>query len=172
LAEAQHTLKDSDAEKAKLSQALKTTQAAYTVTRDNLASKSKELDGVVIREQEANTLQEQAEAKLADLEKKIETVEGEKKDQGLLLETARQALSKREDSSILMILTAMTNSMMLLKSYLSDLDVELLCEDFTVDKAKREALTSGTYDVTHKFLSSYDFSSLVESEDNDSPRNM
>jgi chromosome segregation ATPase len=172
LAEAQHTLKDSDAEKAKLSQALKTTQAAYTVTRDNLASKSKELDGVVIREQEANTLQEQAEAKLADLEKKIETVEGEKKDQGLLLETARQALSKREDSSILMILTAMTNSMMLLKSYLSDLDVELLCEDFTVDKAEREALTSGTYDVTHKFSSSYDFSSLVESEDNDSPRNM
>jgi hypothetical protein len=58
LAEAQQTLKDSDAEKAKLSQALKTTQATYTVTRDNLASKSKELDDVVIYEQEANTLQE------------------------------------------------------------------------------------------------------------------
>jgi hypothetical protein len=50
LAEAQQNLKDSDAEKAKLSQALKTTHAAYTVTRDNLASKSKELDDVVIRE--------------------------------------------------------------------------------------------------------------------------
>jgi hypothetical protein len=58
LAEAQQTLKDSDAEKAKLSQVLKTTQAAHTVTRDNLASKSKELDDVVIQEQEANTLQE------------------------------------------------------------------------------------------------------------------
>jgi hypothetical protein len=33
-------------------------------------------------------LWEQAEAKLADLEKKIEVAEGEKKDQGLLLETA------------------------------------------------------------------------------------
>jgi ABC-type hemin transport system substrate-binding protein len=54
-----------------------------------LASKFKELDDVVIREQEANTLREQAEAKLADLEKKIEAIEGEKKDQGLLLETAR-----------------------------------------------------------------------------------
>jgi hypothetical protein len=53
-----------------------------------LASKSKELDGVVIREQEANTLREQTETKLADLEKKITTVEGEKKDQGLLLEMA------------------------------------------------------------------------------------
>jgi hypothetical protein len=36
---------------------------------------------VVIWEQEANTLQEQAEAKLADLENKIEVIEGEKKDQ-------------------------------------------------------------------------------------------
>jgi septal ring factor EnvC (AmiA/AmiB activator) len=50
LVEAQQTLKESDAEKAKLSQALKTTQAAYIVTRDNLASKSKELDDVVIQE--------------------------------------------------------------------------------------------------------------------------
>jgi hypothetical protein len=81
LVEAQQTLKDYDAKKVKLSQALKTTQAVYTVTRDNLASKSKELDDVVIREHEANTLQEQAKAKLADLEKKIEVVEGEKKDQ-------------------------------------------------------------------------------------------
>jgi hypothetical protein len=80
LAEAQQTLKDSDAEKAKLSQALKTTQATYTVTRDNLAFKSKELDDVVIWEQEANTLREQAEAKLVDLEKKIKVVEGKKKD--------------------------------------------------------------------------------------------
>jgi hypothetical protein len=80
LAEAQQTLKDSDAEKAKLSQALKTTQATYTVTRGNLAFKSKELDDVVIWEQEANTLREQAEAKLVDLEKKIEVVEGKKKD--------------------------------------------------------------------------------------------
>jgi hypothetical protein len=53
------------------------------------ASKSKEIDDMVIREQEANTMWEQAEAKLADLEKKTEAIEGKKKDQGLLLETAR-----------------------------------------------------------------------------------
>jgi hypothetical protein len=126
LGEVQQTLKDSDAEKAKRSQVLKTTQVAYTVTRDNLASKSKEQDDVVIWEQEANTLWEQAQAKLADLEKKIEAFEGEKKDQGLLLETAQQALSKREDSSILMISTTVANAMALLKSHLPDLDVELL----------------------------------------------
>jgi chromosome segregation ATPase len=172
LVEAQQTLKDSDTEKAKLSQALKTTQVAYTVSRDNLASKSKELDDVVIREQEANTLWEQAEAKLADLEKKIEVVEGEKKDQWLLLETARQALFKREDSSILIISTTVANAMPLLKSHLPDLDVKLLRKDFAVDEADRKVLTSGAYDVAHEFASSYNFSSLAESEDNDSPRNM
>jgi tryptophan 2,3-dioxygenase len=133
---------------------------------------SKELDDVVIWDHEANTLWEQVEAKLANLEKKIEAVEGEKKDQGLLLETARQALSKREYSSILMISMAVANAMALLKSHLPDLDVELLHKDFAVDEADREALTSGAYDAAHEFTSSYDFSSLVESEDNDSPRNM
>jgi hypothetical protein len=89
-----------------------------------------------------------------------------------LLELARQALSKREDSSILMILTTVVNAMALLKSHLLDLDVELLRKDFAVDEAEREALISGAYDATHEFASSYDFSSLVESEDNDSPRNI
>jgi chromosome segregation ATPase len=172
LAEAQQTLKYSDAEKAKLSQALKTTQAIYIVTQDNLASKSKELDDVVIWEQEDNTLWELAEAKLANLEKKIKAVEGKKKDQGLLLETAQQVLSKREDSSSLMISTAVANAMSLLKSHLPDLDVKLLRKDFAVDEADRESLISGTYDATHEFLSSYDFSSLAEYKDNDSPRNM
>jgi hypothetical protein len=105
-------------------------------------------------------------------EKRLIVGESEKKDQGLLLETARQALSKHEDSSILMISMAVANAMALLKSYLPDLDVELLCKDFTVDEAKREVLTSGAYVAATEFASSYDFSSLAESKDNDSPRNM
>jgi hypothetical protein len=62
--------------------------------------------------------------------------EGKKKDQGLLLELAQQALSKREDSSVLMILMTVANAMALLKSHLPDLDVELLRKDFTVDEAE------------------------------------
>jgi hypothetical protein len=127
---------------------------------------------MVIREQEANTLREQAKAKLVDLKKKIEVVVGEKKDQGLLLKMSRQALSKHEDSSILIISTVVTNAMALLKSHLLNLNVELLCKDFAVDEADREALISGAYDVAHEFASSYDFSSHAKSEDNDSPRNM
>jgi hypothetical protein len=126
----------------------------------------------MIQEQEANKLREQAEAKLVDAEKRLAVAEGKKKDQGLLLEMARQALSKREDSSVLMISTIVTNAMALLESLLPDLDVELLRKDFAVDETEHEALTNGAYDATHEFASSYGFSSLAESEDNDSPRNM
>jgi hypothetical protein len=82
LAEANQALIDSAADKAKLSQALKATKAAYTATRDNLAFKSKDLDDAMIQEQEANKLREQAEAKLVDAEKRLAVDEGEKKDQG------------------------------------------------------------------------------------------
>jgi hypothetical protein len=53
-----------------------------------------------------------------------------------------------------MISMAVANAMALLKIHLSDLDVELLCKDFTVDEAEREALTSGAYDGAHEFASS------------------
>jgi hypothetical protein len=72
----------------------------------------------------------------------------------------------------MMISTAVANAMALLKSHLPDLDMELLRKDFAVDEAEHEALTNGAYDVAHEFASSYDFSSLAESEDNDSPQNM
>jgi hypothetical protein len=85
---------------------------------------------------------------------------------------ARQALSKCEDSSILMISMTVANAMVLLKNNLPDLDVELLRKVFVVDEADCDVLTSDAYDVAHEFASSYDFSSLAESEDNDSPRNM
>jgi hypothetical protein len=67
---------------------------------------------------------------------------------------------------------AVANAMVLLKSHLPDLDVELLRNDFTVDEAERETLTNSAYDAPHEFASSYDFSSFVESEDNDSHRNV
>jgi hypothetical protein len=115
----------------------------------------------MVREQEANKLREQAEAKLVDAEKRLTVAEGEKKDQGMLLEMARQALSKCEDSSLMMISMVVANAMALLKSHLPDLDVKLLRRDFVIDEAEREALTNGGYDAAHEFASSYDFSSLA-----------
>jgi hypothetical protein len=130
------------------------------------------LDNVVIQEHKANVLQEQDEEKLVDAVKKLTVPESEKKDQGLLLESAQQMLSRHEDSSVLMISMAVANAMALLKSHLPDLDVDLLCKDFAVDEAECEVLTSGAYNAAHEFASSYDFSSRAKSKDNDSPRNV
>jgi hypothetical protein len=147
----EQALKDADKAKAKVAKALEITHAAYTVTWDKLDSKSKELDDMVIQEQKANMLWERAEKKLTDADRKLAATEEEKKNQGLLSESARQALSKREDSSILMISMTIANAMALLKSHLPDLDVELLHKDFMVDEAEREALINDAYNVAHEF---------------------
>jgi hypothetical protein len=39
-----------------------------------------------------------------------------------------------------------------------------------VDNAERETLFSSAFDAAQDFVSSYDFASLVESNDNDSPK--
>jgi hypothetical protein len=42
----------------------------------------------------------------------------------------------------------------------------------TVDDAEREALVSSAFDAAQDFVSSYVFTSLVESDDNDSPKGL
>jgi hypothetical protein len=49
---------------------------------------------------------------------------------------------------------------------------KVLRKDFNINKAERETLVNVVYDVTQDFVSSYDFASLVEFEDNDSPRTL
>jgi hypothetical protein len=39
-----------------------------------------------------------------------------------------------------------------------------------VDDAERESLVSSVFDVAQDLISLYDFASLVESDDNDSPK--
>jgi hypothetical protein len=63
----------------------------------------------------------------------------------------------------------MDNPMVLMKNHLPDFDMEILCKDFTVDDVEWETLVNSTYDVAHDFMSLYDFSSLAESDDNNSP---
>jgi hypothetical protein len=60
------------------------------------------------------------------------------------------------------------NAMPLVKNHLPDLDMEILHKDFTVDDAEQETLVNRAYDVTHDFVSLYDFFSLNESDDNNS----
>jgi hypothetical protein len=48
--------------------------------------------------------------------------------------------------------------------------MELLRQDFTVDDVERETLVSNAFDAAQDFVFSYDFASLAESNDNDSPK--
>jgi hypothetical protein len=76
-------------------------------------------------------------------------------------------LAKREGSAKIMISSAVTHTAALFKNHLPDLNMEILHQDFTVDDAEREALVSNVFDTAQDFVSSYDFTSLVESDDND-----
>jgi hypothetical protein len=124
----------------------------------------------VIQEQQMKIWLMACEEKLMVANDNLMATEENMKTQGQLLDLAQQALSKRELPSLTVISSAVTNAMVLVKNHLSDLDMEILCKDFTVNDAERETLVNSTYDVTHDFVSLYDFSSLAESNDNNCPR--
>jgi hypothetical protein len=104
--------------------------------------------------------------------KALKIVEVDLKAKGLLLESAQQALAKREGSANMMISSVVAHTAALFKNHLPDLNVEILRQDFTVDDAEREALVSSAFDAAQDFVSSYDFTSLVESDDNDSSKGL
>jgi hypothetical protein len=110
--------------------------------------------------------------KLDQKSKALKIVEADLKAKGLLLESTQQALAKREGSANMMISSAVARTAALFKNHLLDLNVEILCQDFTVDDTEREALVFSVFDAAQNFVSSYDFTSLVESDDNDSPKGL
>jgi hypothetical protein len=70
----------------------------------------------------------------------------------------------------MMISSAVTHAAALFKNHLPDMNMELLRQDFTVDDVEHETLVSSAFDAAQDFVSSYDFASLAESDDNDSPK--
>jgi hypothetical protein len=112
------------------------------------------------------------QTKLDRKSKALEIVEADLKAKGLLLESTQQALTKREGSTNMMISSAVAHTAALFKNHLPDINVEILRQDFTVDDSEREALVSSVFDAAQDFVSSYDFTSLVESDDNDSPKGL
>jgi uncharacterized tellurite resistance protein B-like protein len=72
----------------------------------------------------------------------------------------------------MIISSVVAHTVALFKNHLSDLNMEILRQDFTVDDAEHEALVSSAFDAAQDFVSSYNFTSLVESDDNDSPKGL
>jgi hypothetical protein len=90
------------------------------------------------------------------------------KSQGKLLDSAQQALSKREFSSLVVISSTGANAMALVKNHMSEFDAEILQKDFSVDDTEWALLVNSAYDTAQHFVSLYDFSVLAEPDDNNS----
>jgi hypothetical protein len=148
-----------------LTQELESTKASLTATHDKLTSKSAALNIVVIREQ-------QAKIQMKTVEEKLKVAEEKLKIQEQSLNLARRALSKQELYSSTVISLAVANAAMLFKNLLPDLNVEILRKDFTIDDAEWEVLANSAYDAAHEFVSLYDFSSLANFVDNNSPETL
>jgi prephenate dehydratase len=145
-----------------LAQELESSQASLTATSDKLTTNSSTLDTTVIQEQNMKIQLTVAEENLKAIEEKLKTP-------WQSLDSARQALSRRELSSSMVISSSVANAIALMKNHLLNLDVEILCKNFIVDDTEREALANNAYDAAHDFVSMYDISSLAESDDNNSP---
>jgi hypothetical protein len=57
----------------------------------------------------------------------------------------------------------------LVKNHMPEFDAEMLRRDFTINEVEWEVLVDSVYDTTHHFVSLYDFFTLAESDDNNSP---
>jgi multidrug resistance efflux pump len=107
---------------------------------------------------------------LKNAESQLKAAEEDLMNQRQLLESAQKTLSKRKSSFNMMIPSAVAHVSALFKNHLPGLNMELLRQDFTMDDAERETLVSSAFDAAQNFVSSYDFASLAESDDNDSPK--
>jgi hypothetical protein len=87
-----------------------------------------------------------------------------------LLQLAQKTLSKRKSFFNMMIFSVVAHAAALFKNHLLSLILELLRQDFTVDDAERDTLVSSAFDAAQDLISSYDFASLAESDDNDSTK--
>jgi hypothetical protein len=142
---------------------LENAQTSLATTHDKLDSKSKALHFQVIRADEAML-------RLRNAESRLKATEEDLRNQRQLLELAQKTSSKHESSFNMMISSVVAHAVALFKNHLPSLNMELLRQDFTVDDLEHETLVSSAFDAAQDFVSSYDFTSLTESDDNDSPK--
>jgi hypothetical protein len=153
-------------------EALSTEQSARSEA-EQILQQSKDVNAALsLRLDNVETSLAITQNKLDRKSKALKIVEADLKAKGLLLESAQQALAKRDGSANMMISSAVAHTAALFKNHLLDLNMEILRQDFTMDDAEHEALVFSAFDAAQDFVSSYDFTSLVEFDDNNSPKGM
>jgi hypothetical protein len=152
--------------------ALSTEQSARSEAEQILQQSKDVNDALSLKLDNVETSLAITQNKLDRKSKALKIVEADLKAKGLLLESAQQALAKHEGSANMMISSAVAHTVALFNNHLPDLNMEILRQDFTVDDAEREALVSSAFDAAQDFVSSYNFTSLVECDDNDSPKGL
>jgi hypothetical protein len=157
------SLQQSKDDNATLALELENARTSLVTTCDKLDSKSKALDFQVIRVDDAVL-------ELKNAESRLKATEEDLKNQRQLLESAQKTSSKREGSFNMVIFSMVAHAAALFKNHLPDLNMELLRQDFIVDDVEHETLISSAFDAAQDFVSSYDFASLAESDDNDSSK--
>jgi hypothetical protein len=67
-------------------------------------------------------------------------------------------LSERDYSSLAVISLAVAHTVALLRSYMPDLDTELLCRDYPFEHDDEwDAFIDSLYEIAQHFVSQYDF---------------
>jgi paraquat-inducible protein B len=158
----EQSLQQSKDANATLALELENAHTSLAATHDKLDSKSKALDFQVIRDNEVVL-------RLKNAESWLKAAEEDLKNQRQLLESTQKTSSKRDSSFNMMMSSTVAHVAALFKNHLPDLNMELLHQDFTVDDVEHETLVSSAFDAAQDFVSSYDFASVAESDDNDSP---
>jgi hypothetical protein len=133
---------------------LKTAQASAISTNQELASKSAALYELAVREQATQD--------------KLRVLGKEKKLQEQIQESTQKMLSKRDYSSSAVISSVVAHAVVLLKSYLPDLYLELLRKDYPFEEdeeKERDGLIDSVYETAQYFVSQYDFSVVNDQGD-------
>jgi hypothetical protein len=96
---------------------------------------------------------------------KLHALGEEKRLHEQLLESTRKLLSEHNYSS-----STVAHAVALLKSYVPNLDPEVLCKDYPFeDDDEQDSLIDSMYDTAQYFVSQYDFSVFNDQGDEGSP---
>jgi hypothetical protein len=169
---AQKALSAEQSARSKAEQALAEERSAKQVA-EQILQQSKDVNAALyLKLDNVETSLAITENKLERKSEALKIVEADLKAKELLLESTQQASAKGKGSTNMMISLAVAHTVALFKNHLPDLNMEILRQDFTVDDDEHKALVSSVFDAAQDFVSLYDFTSLVESDDNDSPKGL